>query len=166
MGVDNVFATSLQTAMRRLSIIPACLLLLLASTRALAQTATDQGFDHAADRHRQYRHQFARHRTFDATTGTCMAVDADTVLPAAATVDFCAANTVFNIGQIAGPPQAARFFRYTIGGTEVAVPELNLDMPWNVNGVMIDPLRNRLLFLGNVGGATSTLYAYDPANGG
>ena len=89
----------------------------------------------------------------------------NTVIQQVPAVDFCAANTVFNIGQLAGPPQSAAFFRYTLGGSEAAVPELNFNVPSDLNALMVDPVRKRLLFLSRSGGAVS-LYAYDPANGG
>ncbi len=86
-----------------------------------------------------------------------------TVTPAVPVVNFCAVNSMFNITQSAN---AGAFYRYTIGaGTDVLVPELNLAVPNNLNALMVDPVRNRLLFVSHVGGQ-STLYAYDAGNGG
>ena len=79
-------------------------------------------------------------------------------------VDFCTANSVFNITQNAG---RGEFYRYTVGsGTpDVLVPELTLNVAPNLNSLMVDPVRNRLLFISYVG-TQATLHAYDAANGG
>jgi len=79
-------------------------------------------------------------------------------------VNFCTANSMYNVTQNAG---RGEFYRYTVGsGTpDVLVPELTLNVAPNLNSLMVDPVRNRLLFISYAGGQ-ATLHAYDAANGG
>ncbi|WP_407353725.1 isopeptide-forming domain-containing fimbrial protein [Luteimonas sp. R10] len=89
------------------------------------------------------------------------ATDDDPV--SAAVVDFCpaGANTVFSI------VNGVNIYRYEPGaGADVLVPELALPVSGNVNGMMVDPVRNRLLFVQRVTSTTTVLWAYDAANGG
>lgn len=54
-------------------------------------------------------------------------------------------------------------------GVDARVPELNAAIPNNLNGLMVDPVRNRLLLISRPATTPSspaTLYAYDDANGG
>jgi uncharacterized repeat protein (TIGR01451 family)/fimbrial isopeptide formation D2 family protein len=86
-----------------------------------------------------------------------------TPVSAAASVDFCPANTVWNVTQSGG---TGGFYRYSVGAaTDVLVPELNFAVAGNLNGLMVDPVRNRLLFISYSGGQAQ-LWAYDAANGG
>ncbi|MET0582485.1 MAG: hypothetical protein ABWZ08_11015, partial [Pseudoxanthomonas sp.] len=80
------------------------------------------------------------------------------------TVNFCAADSVFNVTQTTDGLRG-QFYRYAVGsGTpDVLLPGLTLDVPSNLNALMVDPVNNRLLFISYAGGR-STLYAYDPAN--
>ncbi|WP_149196659.1 isopeptide-forming domain-containing fimbrial protein, partial [Luteimonas suaedae] len=80
-----------------------------------------------------------------------------------AVVDFCpaGANPVFSI------VNGVNVYRYEPGaGADVLVPELALPASGNVNGMMVDPVRNRLLFVQRVSGSSTVLWAYDAANGG
>ncbi|MEG3193619.1 hypothetical protein SNE32_15450, partial [Lysobacter sp. D1-1-M9] len=57
-------------------------------------------------------------------------------------------------------------WRYDAGaGADVAVAELDATVPGDLNGLMIDPVRNRMLFISR-SGANTVLWAYDAANGG
>lgn len=101
----------------------------------------------------------------DPVPGNNSGTDTNTVDPVPV-VDFCPSpSAVFNIGQFPGSPQTGRIYRYGVGGSEVLLPELTLNVPSDLNGLMIDPVRNRLLFVSQRAGQ-ATLYAYDAANGG
>jgi uncharacterized repeat protein (TIGR01451 family)/fimbrial isopeptide formation D2 family protein len=52
------------------------------------------------------------------------------------------------------------------GGTAIRVAELDQTIPNNLNGLMVDPMRNRLLFVSRPTSTTTQLWAYDAANGG
>ncbi|MDR6842173.1 OmpA family protein [Pseudoxanthomonas sacheonensis] len=86
-------------------------------------------------------------------------------------INFCTANTVYNVTQSTPPPGATRvgnFYRFDLSGTDTLVPALDLPVApatTNFNALMIDPVRNRLLVISYAGG-DAQLWAYDPANGG
>ena len=81
------------------------------------------------------------------------------------TFDFCAANTIYNIDQSGATQRAYRLT--TNAPPELALPALNATVPGasEFNGLMIDPVRNRLISVARIG-SNSQLWAYDPANGG
>ncbi|WP_454832364.1 DUF7927 domain-containing protein [Pseudoxanthomonas wuyuanensis] len=84
-------------------------------------------------------------------------------LPAAVAYNFCpvGADPVFSI------VNGVNIYRYEPGaGTDAVVPELALPLAGNVNGMMVDPVRNRLLFAQRVTNSNTVLWAYDAANGG
>ncbi|HEX7803240.1 MAG TPA: OmpA family protein [Pseudoxanthomonas sp.] len=90
-----------------------------------------------------------------------------TLTPLVPSVNFCAVNSVFNVTQTA--TGLGEFYRYTVGsGTpDVLMPELTLPVAPNLNGLMVDPVNNRLLFVSYSSAAgQATLHAYDAANGG
>ncbi|WP_102047689.1 isopeptide-forming domain-containing fimbrial protein [Pseudoxanthomonas wuyuanensis] len=77
--------------------------------------------------------------------------------------DFCpvGANPIFSI------VNGVDVYRYEPGaGADAVVPELALPLAGNVNGMMVDPVRNRLLFVQRVTSSNTVLWAYDAANGG
>ncbi|MBC7991354.1 MAG: DUF11 domain-containing protein, partial [Luteimonas sp.] len=98
-----------------------------------------------------------------ATQPRCTPSDPTTV-NALPSFNFCAANTVFNITQNAG---AVNAYQYTLGsGTDTLIPGLNQLLAGSYNGLMVDPLQNRLLFIRQVSAGNAEVWAYDPANGG
>ena len=129
MGVDNVFTFSLQTAVRRLSVIPACVSLLLASAGALAQTATNQASVTPPAGIINTGTSCTAPRTFDAATGTCTAVDTDAVV---ASADLSLVKTLTT----AGPYIAGQSVSYDIvlsnAGPSEAVNVVVSDTPTNL----------------------------------
>ena len=98
-----------------------------------------------------------------ATQPRCTPSDPTTV-NALPSIDFCAANTVFNITQNAG---AINAYQYTLGGgTDTLIPALNRALAGSYNGLMVDPVQNRLLFIRQINAGSAELWAYDPDNGG
>jgi uncharacterized repeat protein (TIGR01451 family)/fimbrial isopeptide formation D2 family protein len=90
------------------------------------------------------------------------------VLPAAAqaATDFCPVTGTRAIYSIVN---GVDIYRYEPGGaSDVLVPELHAPVPANVNvnGMMVDPIRNRLLFVSRPTASTTVLWAYDAGNGG
>ena len=77
--------------------------------------------------------------------------------------DFCpigASKPIFSL------VNGARISRYEPGAASDAfVPALDFTVAGDVNGMMVDPVRNRLLFVSRSGGNT-ILWAFDAANGG
>src|SRR5690606_22935461 len=59
-------------------------------------------------------------------------------------------------------------YGYTPPGTlpDVLLPLVPAAISGNLNALMLDPVRNRLLMIQRSSGTQSTLWAYDPANGG
>ncbi|MGH8026928.1 MAG: hypothetical protein ACREO0_09395, partial [Pseudoxanthomonas sp.] len=102
-----------------------------------------------------------------ATNPTCERVDnaVVSVTPAAVDYDFCPTGIdkpVFSI------VNGVRISRYDPGaGNDAFVGDLDFTVAGNLNGLMIDPVRNRLLFVSRAAsGTTTTLWAYDSDNGG
>jgi large repetitive protein len=102
----------------------------------------------------------------DATTNpTCERADNAliTVTPAAVDYDFCPVGIdkpVFSI------VNGVRISRYDPGaGNDAFVDDLNFTVAGNLNALMVDAVRNRLLFISR-SGSNSILWAYDSANGG
>ncbi|MDH5822406.1 isopeptide-forming domain-containing fimbrial protein [Luteimonas sp. RD2P54] len=84
------------------------------------------------------------------------------VAPLAAAYDFCPAGP----GAIFSLVNGVGIWRYDAGaGADAAVPELDAAISGDLNGLMIDPVRNRLLFISR-SGTDIVLWAYDAANGG
>ncbi|NZA28521.1 DUF11 domain-containing protein [Luteimonas sp. SJ-92] len=84
------------------------------------------------------------------------------VTPLAVEYDFCPAgqDAIFSI------VNGVEIWRYDAGaGADAAVPELEATVSGDLNGLMVDPVRNRLLFISRSGGNT-ILWAYDADNGG
>ncbi|WP_309085020.1 CshA/CshB family fibrillar adhesin-related protein [Chelativorans sp.] len=76
---------------------------------------------------------------------------------------FCgpAAGAVFNI------VNGVNIWRLNPpGGPDVLVSELSKPVSGELNGLMVDPVRDRLLFVSPSSGGGSTLWAYDADNGG
>jgi uncharacterized repeat protein (TIGR01451 family) len=83
-------------------------------------------------------------------------------VPAIAAVDFCPAD-----GGIFGVVNGAGFRRYVPGAsTDEAVGDLAISLPGNLNGLMVDAARNRLLFHTRANGSGGEVWAYDANNGG
>ncbi|HJR74517.1 MAG TPA: hypothetical protein VJ806_12880, partial [Luteimonas sp.] len=103
-----------------------------------------------------------------ATQPRCNPSDTTTVttLPA---IDFCAANTIYNVTQSAsGATMVGSFYRFGLSGPDTLVPQLNLPVSpaaTNFNALMVDPAKKRLLVISYSGGVAQ-LWAYDVANGG
>ncbi|TMN18089.1 OmpA family protein [Pseudoxanthomonas sp. X-1] len=86
--------------------------------------------------------------------------------PAAAqdATDFCPATGTRAVYSIVN---GVDIYRYTPGaGNDAVVPALHVTVSSNVNGLMIDPVRNRLLFVSRPTNSTTVLWAYDAGNGG
>ncbi|KAF1707749.1 hypothetical protein CSC73_10520, partial [Pseudoxanthomonas sacheonensis] len=85
------------------------------------------------------------------------------VTPAVTDYDFCPVGVdkpVFSI------VNGVRISRYDPGaGNDAFVTDLDFTVAGNLNGLMVDPVRNRLLFISR-SGSNSILWAYDSANGG
>ena len=99
-----------------------------------------------------------------ATNPTCLRSDDAlvAVTPAVADYDFCPAGPKPLFGVVNGVAIA----RYQPGtGSDAMVPELAFPVAGDLNGLMVDPVRNRLLFVSRSGGNT-ILWAYDAGNGG
>ena len=83
-------------------------------------------------------------------------------VPAIAAVDFCPAD-----GGIFGVVNGAGFRRFVPGAsTDEAVGDLAISLPGNLNGLMVDAARNRLLFHTRANGSGGEVWAYDANNGG
>ncbi|WP_198551492.1 MULTISPECIES: Ig-like domain-containing protein [unclassified Stenotrophomonas] len=83
-------------------------------------------------------------------------------VPAIAAVDFCPAD-----GGIFGVVNGAGFRRFVPGAsTDGAVGDLAISLPGNLNGLMVDAARNRLLFHTRANGSGGEVWAYDANNGG
>ena len=93
---------------------------------------------------------------------------ATVTINAAAAYSFCAApsgtatsNAVYSI------VNGINIHRYEPGtASDALVPELTTPVPGDLNALMIDPVRDRLLFISRPTSTTSTLWAYDADNGG
>ncbi|SDQ34879.1 conserved repeat domain-containing protein/fimbrial isopeptide formation D2 domain-containing protein, partial [Pseudoxanthomonas sp. CF125] len=100
-----------------------------------------------------------------ATNPTCERIDnaVVAVTPAAVDYDFCPVGIdkpVFSI------VNGVRISRYDPGaGNDAFVTDLDFTVTGNLNGLMVDPVRNRLLFVSR-SGSNSVLWAYDSVNGG
>ncbi|HET6783089.1 MAG TPA: isopeptide-forming domain-containing fimbrial protein, partial [Pseudoxanthomonas sp.] len=85
------------------------------------------------------------------------------VTPAAVDYDFCPVGIdkpVFSI------VNGVRISRYDPGaGNDAFVDDLDFTVAGNLNGLMVDAVRNRLLFISR-SGSSSILWAYDSDNGG
>ncbi|MBP6798148.1 MAG: DUF11 domain-containing protein, partial [Luteimonas sp.] len=87
---------------------------------------------------------------------------------AATGYSFCAApngsatsNAVYSI------VNGVNIHRYEPGGAgDAVVPELATPVSGDLNALMVDPARDRLLFISRPSSTTSTLWAYDADNGG
>ncbi|MBM2709968.1 isopeptide-forming domain-containing fimbrial protein [Mesorhizobium caraganae] len=80
---------------------------------------------------------------------------------AQAAYDFCpaGAGAIFNV------VNGVQIWRLDPpGGTATRVTALDQSIPTNLNGLMVDPIRNRLLFVSRPTASTTQLWAYDPAN--
>ena len=78
-------------------------------------------------------------------------------------VDFCPVGVPKPVFSIVN---GVRISRYVPGAANDAfVPELDFPVAGDLNGLMVDPVRNRLLFLSRAG-ANTILWAYDAGNGG
>ncbi|MEZ0472918.1 isopeptide-forming domain-containing fimbrial protein, partial [Luteimonas salinilitoris] len=92
----------------------------------------------------------------------CTTCGTEHPITTAVAYDFCpaGASPVFSIVSGVG------IWRYEPGATaDAAVPELDETISGELNGLMVDPVRNRLLFISRSGG-NITLWAYDAGNGG
>ncbi len=97
-----------------------------------------------------------------ATQARCNPSDPTPVNTAPA-INFCAVDSLYNVTQAGG---VGSFYQYNIGGTsDVHVPALDFTVTGNLNGLMVDKERNRLLFISYSVGVVH-LWAYDPDNGG
>ncbi|MEG3791817.1 OmpA family protein [Lysobacter sp. CCNWLW3] len=100
-----------------------------------------------------------------ATNPTCERIDNAVVgvTPAVPAYDFCpstGAKPVFSLAN------GVRISAYPPGSANDAfVTELDFAIAGDLNALMVDPVRNRLLFVSRSGGNT-LLWAYDAANGG
>lgn len=69
--------------------------------------------------------------------------------------------------QVFGLVNGVDIYGYTPGtASDALLPLLPATVSGNLNALMLDPLRNRLLMIQRSSGTESTLWAYDPANGG
>ena len=105
--------------------------------------------------------------TTDSNLTNNTATDTNTGVPA---FDFCAANTIYNHDQTGSAgtfAQRTHVFN-TATSTESTLAGLTLPLPGatEVNGLMLDPVTNRLITTVRTGASTSQLWAYDAANGG
>lgn len=83
-------------------------------------------------------------------------------VPAIAAVNFCPAD-----GGMFGIVNGAGFRRFVPGsGTDETVGDLAISLPGNLNGLMLDAARNRLLFHTRANGSGGEVWAYDANNGG
>lgn len=83
-------------------------------------------------------------------------------VPAIAAVNFCPAD-----GGMFGIVNGAGFRRFVPGsGTDETVGDLAISLPGNLNGLMLDAARNRLLFHTRGNGSGGEVWAYDANNGG
>lgn len=70
--------------------------------------------------------------------------------------------------QVFNVVNGVEIYGYTPPGTapDVPLPLVPATISGNLNALMLDPVRNRLLLIQRSSGTQSTLWAYDPANGG
>jgi uncharacterized repeat protein (TIGR01451 family)/fimbrial isopeptide formation D2 family protein len=100
-----------------------------------------------------------------ATQARCNPSDPTPVNTAPA-IDFCAVDSLYNVTQNVTQAGVGSFYQYNIGGaSDTLIPGLDLTVTGNLNGLMVDRVRNRLLFISYSGGNVQ-LWAYDPGNGG
>ncbi|HST45073.1 MAG TPA: hypothetical protein VLK29_07605, partial [Luteimonas sp.] len=91
------------------------------------------------------------------------AVTTPVVPSGVAAIDFCPVGVPKPVFSLVN---GVRISRYVPGAANDAfVPELDFPVAGDLNGLMVDPVRNRLLFLSRAG-ANTILWAYDAGNGG
>ncbi|HEY4529724.1 MAG TPA: isopeptide-forming domain-containing fimbrial protein, partial [Luteimonas sp.] len=96
----------------------------------------------------------------DETNNTASATFDVSTVPA---YDFCpaGASPVFSL------VNGVEIWQHEAGSSvDERVDELTAPVAGNLNGLMVDPVRNRLLFVQRVGSSNSVIWAYDAANGG
>src|SRR5690606_1248354 len=77
--------------------------------------------------------------------------------------DFCPAGA----GALFSVVNGVEIWRLDAGvPADSRVDVLSAPVPGNLNGLMVDPVRNRLLFVQRADAGRNVIWAYDAANGG